>query len=167
MPYTISALNQMEHPAFVAALGGVFEHTPAIATQAWYQRPFTDVEHLHRAMVEIMHHLNSDATLALIRAHPDLAGNAVMTEASVAEQAGAGFARLPPTVVERFHQLNQSYKTKFGFPFVIAVKHHTPATILDMFEQRLAHSPQQELKQALAEIAQIARFRLLSLVLDE
>jgi 2-oxo-4-hydroxy-4-carboxy-5-ureidoimidazoline decarboxylase len=104
--------------------------------------------------------------LMLVRAHPDLGSKAKMADASVQEQAGAGLDRLTGEEYDRFHTLNQAYKEKFGFPFIIAVKLHTKASILEAFEQRLHHTPEAEIKQALTEITQIARLRLAALLTD-
>jgi len=164
MPYSIAELNQMTQAAFVDALGAVFEDTPAIARDAWHSRPFTDVNDLHQKMVNVVNRFNQDDQLDLIRAHPDLGSKAKMAEASVQEQAGVGLDRLSPDEFERFHSLNHQYRERFGFPFIIAVKKHTKTSILQAFEQRLQHDAQAEQQQAIAEIIQIARFRLDSLI---
>ncbi|MFE4108147.1 2-oxo-4-hydroxy-4-carboxy-5-ureidoimidazoline decarboxylase [Almyronema epifaneia] len=164
MVYAVTALNQMSQSEFVAVLGSVFEDTPAIAAQVWHQRPFTGIADLHQKMVTIVESLSAAEQLALIRAHPDLGSKAQMAAASVQEQAGVGLNRLSAAEFERFHQLNQAYKTKFGFPFIVAVKNQTKASILQAFEQRLDHSADQERQQAIAEITQIAAFRLATLV---
>ncbi|MDX2214212.1 MAG: 2-oxo-4-hydroxy-4-carboxy-5-ureidoimidazoline decarboxylase [Oculatellaceae cyanobacterium bins.114] len=167
MPYTIPDLNKMNQTDFVTAIGDVFEHTPAIAAVAWSQRPFTDVTHLHQTLVAVMQSLDLAEQLALIQAHPDLGSKAKMAEASVQEQIGAGLKQLSADEYERFLHLNQSYKDKFGFPFIIAVKHHTKASILDEFDRRLLNSTEAEMQQAIAEIAEIARFRLLERVASQ
>lgn len=164
MTYTIAELNQMDQAAFVNALGAVFEHTPAIAQQAWMQRPFRDVADLHQNMVAVVQSMSPAAQLALIQAHPDLGSKAKMAEASVKEQTGAGLDRLTPAEYDRFTQLNQAYQTRFGFPFIIAVKNHTKESILAAFDRRLQNPVETELQQALTEISQIAQFRLLELV---
>jgi 2-oxo-4-hydroxy-4-carboxy-5-ureidoimidazoline decarboxylase len=164
MSYSIAELNQLNQDAFVAAVGHVFEHTPSIAARVWSQRPFQDVTELHQKMVAMMNELNRAEQLSLICAHPDLGSKLKMAEASVKEQAGIGLDRLSPEEYRRFQQLNQAYREKFGFPFIIAVKNHTRESILAAFEQRLLNSQEVERRQALAEIAAIARFRLLDLV---
>lgn len=166
MGYTISELNQMSESAFVEAFGSVFEHTPAIATQAWPKRPFTDVNDLHQKMVDVVNNMTSDKQLALICAHPDLGSKLKMAEASINEQAGVGLDRLSLEEYERLKLLNQSYKDKFGFPFIIAVKNHTKDSILEAFEHRLQNTLDAEKQRALAEIAEIAKFRLIDLVLS-
>lgn len=164
MSYSISQLNQMSQKDFVEVLGAVFEHTSAIAHQAWNYRPFADVLDLHQKMVEVVNTMSQNDKLTLIQAHPDLGSKAKMAEASVKEQALVGLDRLTPEAYDRFQSLNQAYKDKFGFPFIIAVKNHTPSEILAAFEHRLENTLDAEMAQAIAEIAQIAKFRLLDLV---
>lgn len=164
MAYSLDHLNQLDQSAFTEALGEIFEQTPTIAAQAWEKRPFKDVDDLHQKMLEVVSMMTDEQQLALICAHPDLGGKAKMAEASVQEQAGAGLDRLTPDEYDRFHRLNERYKSQFGFPFIIAVKNHTKASILEAFETRLQHSQPDEMRQAIAEISQIAYFRLLQQV---
>jgi 2-oxo-4-hydroxy-4-carboxy-5-ureidoimidazoline decarboxylase len=164
MAYTIATLNQMDQTAFVAVLGDVFEHTPAIAAQAWNHRPFQDVDDLHQTMVNVMNNLTLEEKLTLMRSHPDLGSRVQMAIASVKEQAGVGLDRLSPEEYQQFQQLNQAYREKFGFPFIIAVRHHTIATILEAFSQRLQNAIDIEIEQTLSEIAKITKFRLLDIL---
>ena len=164
MPYSIADLNQMSQAEFVAAVGAMFEDTPAIAAQAWAQRPFVSGTDLHQKLVAVMQQLNPAEKLALICAHPDLGSRLKMAQASVQEQAGLGLDRLAPEEFDRFQQLNQCYKAKFGFPFIIAVRNQTRASILEAFDRRLQNSIEVERQQALTEISQIAQLRLLDLV---
>lgn len=164
MTHSLEVLNQMDQSAFTKALGEIFEQTPTIAAQAWEKRPFESVEDLHQTMVAIVKSMPPEAQLALICAHPDLGSKAKMADASVQEQAGAGLDRLTPEEYDRFHTLNEQYKSRFGFPFIIAVKHHTKSSILEAFASRLQHSQQAEMQQAIAEISQIAYFRLIQQV---
>jgi 2-oxo-4-hydroxy-4-carboxy-5-ureidoimidazoline decarboxylase len=161
---TVSSLNEMGEEDFVAALGGVFESSPWVAAGAWRARPFASLEALHSAMVEVVRQAGKARQLELIRAHPDLAGKAALagelTESSRREQDGAGLNRLSPEDYARFHGLNDAYKARFGFPFILAVKGHDRKSILAAFEARLENGPEEEKARALAEIATIARFRL-------
>lgn len=166
MSFSIEQLNQMNQEAFVEALGAIFEDTPAVARQAWSDRPFQNVTDLHQKMVQVVNGMSSDDQLALINAHPDLGSRAKMAPASVQEQAGVGLDRLSLEEYQTFRSLNQAYQKKFRFPFIIAVKNHTKASILNTFEQRLKNSVEIEKQQALSEIAQIARFRLEGIVLN-
>ncbi len=157
-------LNTLDRAGFVAALGAIFEHSPWIAERAWDRRPFADADDLMAAMSAVVEAASNDEKLALIRAHPDLAGKAAregaLTEHSTSEQAGAGLDRLSDEAFERFHRLNDAYAARFGFPFVIAVRGHTKATILAAFEQRLDNDQEAETAEALRNIGLIARFRL-------
>ena len=162
--YSLDELNQMNQGQFTAALGDIFEHTPAIAHQTWLQRPFLSVAALHTAMVNVMQALPADQQLALIRAHPDLGSKANMADASVQEQSSIGLDQLTPAEFETFQQLNRAYRDQFQFPFIIAVKEHTKASILKAFHQRLTHDFDTERQTALAAIAKIAGYRLKELV---
>jgi len=166
MAYLLSQLNQMSQEEFVKILGGVFEDTPAIAHQVWYECPFQDVTELYEKMVDIVRNYTPEEQLKLIQAHPDLGSKAKMAVASVQEQAGAGLDRLTPEEYDRFLSMNQAYKNKFNFPFIVAVKNHTKDSILAAFEQRLQNSLETERNQALEEIFQIAKFRLDAAIAD-
>jgi 2-oxo-4-hydroxy-4-carboxy-5-ureidoimidazoline decarboxylase len=156
----LTQLNRMERDQFVAVLGEIFEGTPAIARQVWDQRPFVNVESLHQCMVEVMNRMTVDEQAMLMRSHPDLGSKARMADTSVKEQAGVGLDQLTLVEYQQFQKLNQAYQERFGFPFIIAVKNHTKASILKAFQTRLRNSVEAEQAQALAEIVQIARFRL-------
>lgn len=164
MQYDLAQLNQMAEADFTAALGHIFEHTPAIARQSWAKRPFESVEALHQTMVDVMRSLTPTAQLALIRAHPDLGSRVQMTATSGQEQAGVGLNQLSEAEYEQFQTLNQTYKERFQFPFIVAVKDHTKGSILQAFRQRLTHDDTTEQATALQEIAKIARFRLNAMI---
>ncbi len=158
--YAIATLNQMSQAEFTEALGSIFEHTPEIAAQAWQERPFDDLTKLHLVMAGIVKNMNESDQLKLICAHPDLGSKFKMAEASVQEQSTVGLDQLSSSEYSRFQQLNDAYKQKFGFPFIIAVRNHTKDSILAAFEQRLNNTIALEKKQAIAEIIEIARWRL-------
>jgi 2-oxo-4-hydroxy-4-carboxy-5-ureidoimidazoline decarboxylase len=164
--YGLTEINQMDQATFVAVLGPIFEDTPQIAQQVWGDRPFPSIAALHERMVAVVMAMTPAEQLALIQAHPDLGSRLQMAPASIAEQAGAGLNQLNAAEYERFQQLNTAYQQKFGFPFVMAVKGQTKATILAAFEARLSHSPAPERQQALAEIAEIARLRLVGAIIE-
>jgi 2-oxo-4-hydroxy-4-carboxy-5-ureidoimidazoline decarboxylase len=166
MAHTLSALNQMDQAAFTAALGAAFEETPAIAAQAWHHRPFDSLKALHQCMADIVQALPLADQLALLRAHPDLGSRVQMADASVQEQASVGLDQLTPEDYERFLSLNQRYREKFGFPFIMAVAGQTQAAILSAFAQRLENPESTEIQQALQEVSKIAGFRLQTWVQD-
>jgi 2-oxo-4-hydroxy-4-carboxy-5-ureidoimidazoline decarboxylase len=167
-PISSDALQRLERDRFVALFGGVFEHAPWVAEAAYEAGPFASLEALHAAMVDAMRRAPRERQLALIRAHPDLAGRAAiagtLTAASSAEQASAGLDQCTPAEFERFRDLNDKYKEKFGFPFIMAVKGRTRQEILGAFEQRLDRSSETEFEEALNQIARIARLRLAGLI---
>ncbi|ELS34550.1 MULTISPECIES: 2-oxo-4-hydroxy-4-carboxy-5-ureidoimidazoline decarboxylase [Pseudanabaena] len=151
----------MSQDEFTEALGSIFEHTPAIATTTWQARPFADIENLHQTMAAIVMKMTDTEKLQLICAHPDLGSKVKMADASVQEQSTIGLDRLSIEEYDRFQQLNQSYKEKFNFPYIIAVRNHTKDTILMNFMERLQNNLDTEKKQAIAEIIEIARWRLI------
>jgi 2-oxo-4-hydroxy-4-carboxy-5-ureidoimidazoline decarboxylase len=153
-------INAMAQPAFVVAFGDVAEHSPWVAQEAWRNRPFGNRDDLIRAFEGALHSASREAKLELMRAHPDLATRAKLTEDSSNEQAGAGLDRLNADEFQRFCVLNEAYKARFGFPFIFAVKGATKSQILEAFEDRIVNSPEVEFEIALAQIARIFRFRL-------
>jgi len=164
----LAEINRMSAQDFRRALGGVFEHSPWIAERAWAARPFATRQALHGAMVKVMREASRVEQLALLRAHPDLAGRATRAKAlsasSHAEQSSAGLDRLTDAEYERFGRLNARYREKFSFPFIIAVRQHDKASILDAFERRLHNTVDLEIESALAEVSDITRLRLAALV---
>lgn len=159
--------SRMHRALFVELFGDVFEHTPEIAEAAHRRglKPEHDeAEGLHRALCEVLREADDGLKLRLIRAHPDLAGRLALakqlTADSANEQAGAGLDRLTPDELARFTELNDSYKAKFGFPFIFAVKGKTKEDVLASFETRLNHHPEGEFAEALAQIERIALLRL-------
>ena len=161
---TPQAAHAPDRASFVERLGGVFEHSPWVAQGAWERRPFADLDHLHGAMCAVVAEAPRRRRLALVRAHPDLAGKAAvagtLTEDSRREQSSAGLDRLTPEEHAAFTSLNAAYRERFGFPFVICVREHTKESILAAARERLEHSEDEELETALGEIAKIARIRL-------
>jgi OHCU decarboxylase len=156
----------MTRAQFVELFGDIFEHSPWIA-EATHAAGLTtgqdSAEGLHAAMVNVLADGTREQKLALIRAHPDLAGRlklADLTADSQNEQASAGLDSLNEEERDRFLALNDRYKAKFGFPFIMAVKGRTKGEILEAFEQRLENDPEQEFMAAVVQIELIALLRL-------
>ncbi len=166
MQRTIADINQLSQAEFVACLGFVFEQTPEIMAEAWAQRPFRDRAQLHQVCAAIVVGMSTPSQLQLIRAHPDLGSRLAMAAASVKEQSGAGLDRLTPSEYAQFQQANQQYQQRFGFPFIIAVRQHTKASILEAFQTRLPHDRVTEQQTAIGQIIEIARFRLEDTIAD-
>jgi 2-oxo-4-hydroxy-4-carboxy-5-ureidoimidazoline decarboxylase len=162
------ALDHIDRSAFVAALGEVFERSPWVAERSWDRRPFGGLDALHRAMAEVVRAAERDQQLSLIRAHPELASAAALQgalgAASREEQDSAGLSAASSQELSRFRELNEQYRRKFGFPFVMAVSDRSKAEILAAFAERLAQSPEAEFDRALCEIARIAYLRLKRLI---
>ncbi|GAB4067897.1 2-oxo-4-hydroxy-4-carboxy-5-ureidoimidazoline decarboxylase [Ancylobacter sonchi] len=161
---TLAALNAMDAPGFVAALDGIFEHSPWVAEAAAAHRPFPTLAALHEGLMAAVEARPAAGRLALIAAHPDLAGKAAragaITAESVSEQAGLGLDRLSDAEFDRFEVLNAAYRARFGFPFVICARRQTRDAVLDAFDSRLGNTPDEEVAAALAEIGHITRLRL-------
>ena len=150
----------MTKEAFAGKFSWVFENSPWVAERAASGLPFPNSEAMHAAMVEVVRHATPAEQSALIQAHPDLGARAKMSDASVGEQAGAGLNQLTPEEFETLHRLNSEYKSKFGFPFIHAVKGSTKHDILNALKARLGNTQAAEHATALEQIARIAWFRL-------
>ncbi len=154
--------------AFVATLGGVYEKSPWVAERAYERGPFDSLAALATAMKQAVTEATEAEQLVLLLAHPDLAGKAALagelTSESTEEQARAGLGSLTPEEMERFTRMNEAYKTKFGFPYILAVRNASKAVILSAFESRLPNSRSAELAEALAQVHKIAWMRLRTIV---
>ena len=165
---TIDAVNDLDREAFVAKFANLYENSPWVAERAWRERPFGSRSELHEAFLRAMYGAPREWQMALIRAHPDLAGKAAvageLTPESTREQASAGLDRLTPEEYEAFTQMNADYRQKFGFPMIVCVREHTKESILQNAESRLGNTREEEVEAALGEVAKIARLRLQELV---
>jgi OHCU decarboxylase len=142
----------------------VFEASPWVAERAWAARPFGTVEALYAAMFDAIERAPREVRMGLIRAHPDLAASVRLTEESEREQSAAGLDRLTPEQFDRITWLTAAYRARFGFPFIVCAREHTPDTIIAAAEQRTESDLEQEEQTAMSEIAKIARLRLADLV---
>lgn len=168
--HTMEEINALNPADFVHILGGVFEHSPWIAAAVETQRPFPDSAALHEAMVHQVLIATADQQLALIQAHPDLAGRLArqgqLTAESQREQSSAGLTEADAETLARIESLNHQYRTKFGFPFIICARLNKVETIVAVMESRIHHSADAEMGIALEEIAKIAQLRLKDLIQD-
>ncbi len=167
----LSRLNEFSDAEFVACLKDIFEHSPWVAERVAALRPFKSVRSLQVAMVHAVEEASQREQIDLICAHPDLAGKAAraggLTDSSTSEQAGAGLDSLSDDEYSEFHTLNDRYKAKFGFPYILAVKGHDKHSILKSFSTRLENDVEREQIEALKQIGKIARFRLEALLTHE
>jgi 2-oxo-4-hydroxy-4-carboxy-5-ureidoimidazoline decarboxylase len=168
---TLQQINALDQEGFVRALSSLFEGSSWIVRQAWQARPFPSLTDLHQALCEVMYQAPLEQQVALIQAHPDLVGRAALagtlTPESTSEQASAGLDRLSPEEIATFTRLNQAYRDRFGFPFVICAREHKKEGILAGFIARLQHSREQEVETAIGEIARIGWYRLGDIVVSD
>jgi beta-ureidopropionase / N-carbamoyl-L-amino-acid hydrolase len=169
MPLTIEQINAADADSAAQLLDGLYEHSPWIAQAALAQRPFRSPAHLKHALAEVVRHATLDQQLALIRAHPELAGKAMVAKAltseSTHEQSQAGLTSCTPEEFARLQQLNTDYNARFGFPFILAVRGPrgsglTRTQIIETFARRLENHPEFERAEALRNIHRIVELRL-------
>ena len=157
-------MNAFDAAAFTARFGDIAEDSPWVAAAADKARPFADREVMVAAFAAAVRAAPRDRQLALLRAHPDLAGRAAVAgdiaEESRREQAGAGLDLLTAEEFTRFHDMNARYRERFGFPFIFAVKGATKEAILAAFEARIDNDAETERATALANVERILRFRI-------
>jgi 2-oxo-4-hydroxy-4-carboxy-5-ureidoimidazoline decarboxylase len=167
----LAALNRAPAAEFAGHLANIYEHAPWVAAAAAVTRPFATVGALFAALRAAVRGASEAERLALIRGHPELAPPAreagALTADSTSEQASAGLDRLDATEMAEFRRLNEAYRAKFGFPFIICVRRHTKESVLANFARRLAHASETEVVTALDEIDRIAALRLDALVAGE
>ena len=165
----LTQLNSATQAEFTALLAGTYEHSPWIAEQAWSARPFKTLAQFKRACVEVVRNAGRDQQLALICAHPELAGKAMvaktLTTESTHEQGKAGLTHCTPAELAQIQQLNADYNAKFGWPFILAVRGArgqglARAEIIATFRRRLAHPADFEFAECLRNIHRIAELRL-------
>ena len=164
MAVKLEFLNASDRAAFTAALGHVFEHSPWVAEDTWSRRPFRNVAHLHAELCATMRGASKERQRALICAHPDLAGRLAqqckLTSESTREQASAGLNELTDAELVEFQRLNDAYRTRFEFPFIICARLNAKGAILAAMRARIANPPEAEFQNALTEIEKIAELRL-------
>lgn len=169
MTLTLDQLNAPDARASAALLEGVYEHSPWIAIEALAHRPFRTLAHLKHALASVVEDAGVDRQLALLRAHPELAGKAMvsktLTSESTNEQGKAGLTDCTPAEFEKIQRLNAEYNAKFGFPFILAVRGPrgnglTRAEIIDTFERRVGNPVDFEREEALRNVHRIAEIRL-------
>lgn len=165
---SLDEVGALDAAEFAERFGGIVEHSPWVAEAACAQRPFPSLTAMHAAFMAAVEAAGEETKLTLLRAHPDLAGRAAlagdMAPDSVAEQAAAGLDRLTADEMARFQQLNGAYVRRFGFPFIMAVRHADKHQILAAFARRVENDGAREFATALAEVSKIVWMRLLEAV---
>jgi chitin deacetylase len=171
-PVPLSLINAARPEEFGALLGPLFEHSPWVVERAATARPFASVDALHASLMERVGTATRDEQLALLRAHPELAGQEAvegrLTEGSAGEQARLGFTALGTEEFARVGAINRRYRERFGFPCIVAlVLHAERASVLAEMERCLGRDPEAEFARALEQIGHISRCRLETLVTGE
>jgi OHCU decarboxylase len=161
----LAQVNALSLEQFTARFGGVFEHSPWVAERAWRDRPFDSVGRLHASMQQAVAEAGAEEQLALIRAHPELAGREAskggLTADSSTEQGRLGFLNLDRSHLEQMVELNRTYRQRFGIPCIVALKlHASRESVMAAMLRRLGNTKQAELAAALEQIGHIARGRL-------
>jgi OHCU decarboxylase len=164
---SLAAINDMSATEFVALFGALFEHSPWVAERAAASRPFASREQVLHAMLAVVEAASVDEQMALIRAHPHLGArgrqSAGLSNASAREQKRAGLDACSDEEFAELLRLNAAYVSKFGFPFILAVRGHDPRSILANFKSRLHNDADLERRTALTQIGLIAGHRLTEL----
>jgi 2-oxo-4-hydroxy-4-carboxy-5-ureidoimidazoline decarboxylase len=171
-PVHLATLNTLDQATFCDLLGGVVEHSPWVARKAWGDRPFANLDALYDALARAIRRAARAQQLALLRVHPELAGReataGTMTAESNSEQGRLGLLNLDPDDLARLTELNWSYRERFGFPYVAAIRlHGSLADMFRSFEQRLHNDPETELAVSLLQVCEVMRGRLARTVLLE
>jgi 2-oxo-4-hydroxy-4-carboxy-5-ureidoimidazoline decarboxylase len=160
----LSSLNTVSAEEFIRVLGGIYEHSEWVPRAIFEKQPFASLDHLASELRETVERADSETKLALIRAHPDLAGKLAragkLTEESTREQAGLGLDRLSDEEYDQFSEKNGRYREIFGFPFIICARLSTKDGVLEAFDSRLRNSVEEEISEALDQIHKIAQLRL-------
>lgn len=161
---TIDDVNTLDREGFVQTFGGLYEHSPWVVERTSQKGPFKDKAHLKQSMTQVVEAATEQQKLDLLCAHPELAGKAAidqtLTSASTAEQASAGLDRMTPSEFKTFHELNATYRERFGFPFIICVKLTDKPGILAAMRHRLTNDRATEFRTALEEVSKIVEIRL-------
>ncbi len=167
---SLANLNQFDREQFIESLGGIFEHSPWVADLVYDCLPFDSTAQLHQCMVETVEKSPDFQRMALICSHPELAGKeaaeGTLTDDSQKEQSGAGLNQCSAEELSQLQSLNQNYRKKFEFPFVIAVSGLNKNQIIAAIESRLKNSARVEFETSIGEIGKISMIRLNKLIED-
>ncbi len=158
--YHLSDISEMRRDDFVAVFGGIFEDSPWVAETAWQSRPFRNLAQVTEALFTAVRNAGQERQLALLHAHPELGVKKSLAGYSADEQARAGLQQREDEQAAQLADLNQRYRDRFGFPFILAVKGLNPDKIIARFQERLENNPEDEFNECLEQVFRIARYRL-------
>ena len=161
---SIDTFNKLNKSEFLSTFGNVFEKTEWIAEKCYDSKPFKNVQELVNKMMEVFENSIKENHLKILNSHPDLAVKKKLTKESENEQANANLNQCTNEEFEEFNKLNEKYKKKFGFPFIIAVKGKNKNEILNIFRQRITNNINLEFEEAKKQVKKIATFRLSEII---
>ena len=161
---SIDTFNKLNKSEFLSTFGNVFEKTEWIAEKCYNSKPFNNVQELVNKMMEVFENSIKEKHLEILNSHPDLAVKKKLTRESENEQANANLNQCTNEEFEEFNRLNEKYKKKFGFPFIIAVKGKNKNEILKIFRQRITNNINLEFEEAKKQVKKIATFRLSEII---
>ena len=161
---SIDKINKLSKPDFISIFGNIFEKTEWIAQKSYDLKPYKNYEELFLKMMEIFENTNKENHLKILNAHPDLAVEKKLTKDSKNEQKNASLNKCTEKEFLEFKKLNEEYKKKFGFPFIVAVKGKNKEEILNSFRQRITNNINLEFKEAKKQVKKIASFRLSEII---
>ena len=161
---SIDTFNKLNKSEFLSTFGNVFEKTEWIAEKCYDSKPYNNVQELVNKMMEIFENSIKEKHLKILNSHPDLAVKKKLTKESENEQANANLNQCTNEEFEEFNKLNEKYKKKFGFPFIIAVKGKNKNEILNIFRQRITNNINLEFEEAKKQVKKIATFRLSEII---
>ena len=161
---SIDTFNKLNKSEFLSTFGNVFEKTEWIAEKCYNSKPFNNVQELVNKMMETFENSIKEKHLEILNSHPDLAVKKKLTKESENEQTNANLNQCTNEEFEEFNKLNEKYKKKFGFPFIIAVKGKNKNEILNIFRQRITNNINLEFEEAKKQVKKIATFRLSEII---
>ena len=161
---SIDTFNKLDKSEFLSTFGNVFEKTEWIAEKCYDSKPYNNVQELVNKMMEVFENSIKEKHLEILNSHPDLAVKKKLTRESENEQANANLNQCTNEEFEEFNRLNEKYKKKFGFPFIIAVKGKNKNEILKIFRQRITNNINLEFEEAKKQVKKIASFRLSEII---
>ena len=161
---SINKVNKLDKTDFISIFGNVFEKTEWIAQKSYDLKPYKNFEELFSKMMELFENTNKENHIKILCAHPDLAVEIKLTKDSKKEQKNANLNQCTNEEFAEFKKLNEEYKKKFGFPFIIAVKGKNKEEILNSFRQRITNNINLEFEEAKKQVKKIASFRLSEII---
>ena len=161
---SIDKFNKLSKPEFISIFGNVFEKTEWIAERCYDSKPYNNIDELFLKMMEVFENAEKEKHLEILNAHPHLAVEKKLTEDSKNEQKNASLNQCTDEEFVEFKKLNEEYKKKFGFPFIVAVKGKNKEEILNSFRQRITNNINLEFEEAKKQVKKIANFRLSEII---